>query len=97
MVHIAGTPCTAYSSMGHMDGEEAMSFAHFLARAGLRIQCQEPLVFQECTPTFPREVMVSLLPMYDWMAEVISPHTIGWPVRRARQWLVSLGLCSSNL
>lgn len=92
-LHIAGTPCTAYSTMGLLDGEDAMSFAHFLCWAGLRAKLQEPLIIQECTAGFPQDVFVSLLPMYDWMAEVVSPDSFGWPVRRPRQWVVSL-VCS---
>ena len=28
-LHVAGTPCTAYSPIGLMDKETALSFAHF--------------------------------------------------------------------
>ena len=89
-IHIAGTPCTAYSPIGLMDKETAISFAHFLTWVGLRITCQEVVVVQECTDTFPRSVFHELLPMYDWCFMVICPTMFGWPVRRPRQWCVYL-------
>lgn len=88
-VHVAGTPCTAYSPAGLCDKETALSFCHFLAWAGLRGLCQEPVIVQECTDAFPRELFSQLLPTYDWTFEVISPQQLGWPVRRPRQWAVS--------
>ena len=73
-----------------MDGEDAMSFAHTLCWAGLRAELQEPLIMQECTKAFPMHVLVRVLPMYDFMAEVLSPDQFGWPVKRSRQWIVQL-------
>lgn len=90
MANLLGSPCTAYSSMGFMDAEEAMSFAHFLAWAGLRRALEEPIIVQECTKGFPRDIFAKVLPQYDFMAEVLDPYTYGWPVKRPRQWMVSL-------
>ena len=90
MLHVAGTPCTAYSTAGKMDGEDAMSFAHTLAWCGLRARLQEPLIVQECTSGFSREIFTKLLPMYDFTADMLCPTQVGWPVRRSRQWVVSL-------
>ena len=87
-IHCAGTPCTAYSPIGLMDKETAISFAYFLTWIGLRLASQEPIVIQECTDTFPRSEFVDLLPMYDWCFHVICPSGFGWPVRRHRQWAV---------
>ena len=88
--NLLGSPCTAYSSMGYMDAEEAMSFAYFLAWSGLRRILQEPVICQECTEGFPRDLFTKLLPMYDFMAEMLDPYVFGWPVKRPRQWMVSL-------
>lgn len=96
--HIAGTPCTAYSTAGLMDAETAESYAHFLCWAGLRRKTQEPVIVQECTDGFPRSEFDKLLPMYAWSFAILDPITFGWPVRRRRQWCVYLGkwFCSKH-
>lgn len=65
MLNVARTVCTAHSSMGALEKEQAMSYAHFLTWCGFRRQLQEPLLIQECVDSFPREEMVELLDMYD--------------------------------
>ena len=87
-IHIAGTPCTAYSHAGLMDTDTAESYAHFMSWCGLRQECQEPSVVQECTDEMPRDDFLSLLPMYHWDFIVLCPTLFGWPIRRRRQWAV---------
>ena len=89
MIHFAGTPCTAVSSMGLRDFDSAMSFAHFLTWIGLRRTCQEPVIVQ-----VDRDLLQTMLPMYDWSYAIISPCQLGWPVRRIRQWCVCPGVMS---
>ena len=89
-LHCAGTLCTAWSPAGLQDGETALSHAHFLAWAGLRRKLEEPLIIQECTDKFPREVFDQVLPQYNWQCIVLDPQQFGWPVRRPRQWCVCL-------
>ena len=99
MMHLAGTPCTAASTMGLHNFDHAMSYAHLLAWAGVRRRCQEPIIVQENVLEFDRDRLVELLPQYDWTFEAISPCQLGWPVRRARQWCVFRGcisLCMSS-
>ena len=92
MFHIAGTPCTAWSPAGLTDGEAALSHAHFLGWAGVRSLVQEPVIGQEYTPQFPRELFPLLLPQYSWSFAILDPHSYGWPVRRARQIALFLWL-----
>ena len=90
-IHIAGTPCTAYSMAGLMDGETADSYGHFLSWCGLRAEIEEPVIIQECTDDMPRDDFLSLLPMYHWDFIVLCPTQFGHPIRRKRQWAVSFG------
>ena len=89
-IHIAGTPCTAASTMGLRDNELALSFGHFLTWIAQRRLCQEPILVQENVGEFDRNHLITLLPMYDWTFAIVSPCQVGWPVRRARQWCVWL-------
>ena len=90
MIHVAGTPCTAVSTMGLRDFDSAMSRAHFHTWVALRLECQEPVIIQENVEEFDRTLLVSELPMYDWSFDVVSPAQLGWPVVLARQWCVLL-------
>lgn len=96
-MNIAGTSCTAWSPAGLQDGEQALSHAHFLAWAGLRKKSCEPLVIQECTDKFPRNVFYEVLPEYDWSFAVITPLSFGWPIRRDRQWAVCLSIVTVDI
>ncbi len=89
MFHIAGTPCTAWSPAGLTDGEHA--HAHFLGWTAVRGEVQEPVICQECTGQFPRNLFPLLLPMYCWGFIILDPINFGWPVRRSRQIAVLLG------
>ena len=88
MVHGAGTPCVAFSSMGLCDGESSKSWVHFLIWASMRLILQEPIIFQENVANFPRHVLLTLLPMYEFVFDIITPDRHGWPIRRHRQWIV---------
>ena len=94
--HIAGTPCTAYSFAGLMDGETAASYGYFLCWCGLRAEIEEPVILQECTEDMPRDDFLLLLPMYHWDFILMCPTQFGHPIRRRRQWAVSFGEISFN-
>ena len=88
MANISGSICCDHSTMGTMDRDQAMSYAHLLIWAGQRRICQEPIIVQECVDTFPRDQFVDLLPQYDWSWAILSPHQHGFPIRRLRQWAI---------
>ena len=94
MVHVAGTPCQAVSSMGLQDFQHAMSYSHFLTWVAIRKLCEEPVLIQENVEDFDRRELMQLLDQYDWSFGMISPCQLGWPVRRVRQWCVCLGCCN---
>lgn len=87
-LHLAGTTCTGFSTIGSGQGEAAESHGHFICWAGQRAVLQEPLLVQENATTFPREALTTTLPMYDWIASNLSPDNLGWPIRRERQYMV---------
>ena len=89
MVHVAGTPCVAFSPVGANEGEQSVSYGHFLIWAGVRLTIQEPVLVQENVAAFPREQLVRLLPMYEFTMAILNPIQFGWPVRRDRQYIVS--------
>ena len=92
--HCAGTPCTAHSAMGDREEANSMPYGHFLTWCGQRREIQEETVVQECTDGFPRDPFTEVLDMYDWNFVVLSPHQVGFPVQRTRQWALFHGLCT---
>ena len=88
-IHVAGTPCVAFSSIGALQKEESISFIHFLIWLALRKLMAEPVVVQECVVGFPREYFLRYLPEYEWTFAVVTPTELGWPIHRDRQWVVS--------
>lgn len=89
-VHVAGTTCCAFSAIGDGQGESAMSHAHFLVWCGQRAVLQEPIIIQENVVAFPREALMLMLPMYEWVFGVLDPVQLGWPIRRERQFMMRL-------
>ena len=87
-IHCAGTPCTAHSTIGLQEREQARSWAHFVIWIGMRLLLQEPILIQENVPGFPRHLLVQYLPMYHWEFVVLNPLQLGWPIKRDRQWAV---------
>ena len=80
-IHIAGTPCTAYSMAGLMDGETADSYGHFLSWCGLSgvpMTCRVMIFYHyyQCTTGTSLSCV---------------QHSFGHPIRRKRQWAVSFG------
>ena len=90
-IHVAGTPCVAFSSIGELMGELSLSFVHFLIWLGLRKLVREPVVIQECVSGFPREWFPRICPEYEWTFGIITPQHFGWPIMRDRQWVVCRG------
>ncbi|CAK9105631.1 unnamed protein product [Durusdinium trenchii] len=88
-VHVAGTTCCAFSAIGDGQGESAMSHAHFLVWCGQRAVLQEPIIIQENVVAFPREALMLMLPMYEWVFGVLDPVQLGWPIRRERQFMMT--------
>ena len=89
-LHVAGTPCTADSSMGLQEGKDSLPFCFFLTWAAMRIVLGEPIIIQECVDAFDRASFTEFLGMYDWTFVVLSPAQFGWPIARNRQWAVFL-------
>ena len=87
-LHVAGTTCKAYSTLGKCDGEHALSFAHFIIWCAMRSVLGEPLVLLENVVDFPAEELKSLLPEYEWSNVVITPDMLGLPIRRDRIYVV---------
>ena len=78
--------------MGSLDREQALQFAHFLIWIAIRKMVQEIILVQENVLGFPRDTFLRCLPEYEFDQAVISPNSLGWPIVRERQWIVSLGL-----
>ena len=96
MLHIAGTPCTADSSMGLQEGKESLPFCFFLVWAAMRIILSEPIIVQECVDAFERSTFTEVLGEWDWTFVVLSPSQFGWPIDRKRQWAVLLVLTNQK-
>ena len=95
-MHVAGTPCTADSSMGLQEGKQSLPFCYFLTWVALRCVMNEPVIIQECVDAFDRTNFTELLGQYDWSFVVLSPKQFAWPISRNRQWAVSLVMTKNN-
>jgi site-specific DNA-cytosine methylase len=88
-IHVAGTPCTDFSSRGTQNGVMGKSFVFFLAWIGMRIMLQESVVIQENVTQFCTDTLMSLLGhLYCFQIVELCPTQLGWPVARMRRWTV---------
>ena len=95
LCHVAGTSCTDYSAIGNGDKEHGATFVPFLAWVSHRKILREPVIVQENVVPFPRELLIALLPEYEFAFGVVTPQEFGWPIRRDRQWCVSEAQCTT--
>ena len=88
-IHIAGTPCTDFSTRGSRNKELGKSFVCLLAWISMRLMLQESVVIQENVVQFCTELLVRLLGhLYHFRVVERSPSQLGWPVTRNRLWTV---------
>ena len=85
-VNIAGTCCTAFSSMGKQQRWQHKSARPFYVWAISKHVMDEDFFFHENVPSFEVEVLQRNLPAW-WVLRswVTSPLEMGWPMRRPRQ------------
>ena len=83
----AGFTCKDWSTQGTQMGCGGPSMAPFLIMV-FELRGRKPrLVILECTPKQPHVLIAALLEdLYFVDSVVISPHHLGWPVRRPRRW-----------
>ncbi|CAK0797467.1 unnamed protein product, partial [Prorocentrum cordatum] len=88
--HIAGTPCTDESKMGHqMGGLDGNTTLYFLIWVGLRIRLQEPVIVQENVKGFSTGFLTHLLgKWYDVEDVVLQSTSYGFPAMRTRKFVV---------
>ena len=104
---IAGSTCVAHSSRGLHLGMMDASFRPFMLFITEVRQMRPHLVLHECTSRFPTAWLQAWLgDLYTMTVfQDISPHQLGWPVRRPRQYTllsckercVFLGTCQDFL
>lgn len=88
-VHIAGTPCVAYSPRGSVLGLQDITVLVYLAWISQRRLCQECWVVQENVDEFPTDHLRQMLEdIYEIVCCVINPALLGWPVQRVRKYHV---------
>ena len=87
---IAGSSCTAHSILGKRDTIIHPSFKYFLLFVAEQLELLPDIVVHECTELFPWELVYYFLhDHYSFtIYERLSPHQLGAPVSRPRQWLV---------
>ena len=87
-IHIAGTPCQAWSSMGKQGGwlhDTSLTFACWLACA---LSGAPDVIIHENTPRFDWQAFQILAPEYTTFSESFSPSHIGLPVVRNRRYSI---------
>jgi site-specific DNA-cytosine methylase len=88
-MHIAGTPCVEWSSMGPRTNGNGDTCMIFLVWILMRRVLQETLIIQENSKNFAVDVLVKLLgDMYIIDTTTICPSSLGWPGRRERRWTI---------
>lgn len=94
-IHVAGTTCVGFCTIGQFQGEHALSHAHFITWSGQRSMI-EPTIIQENVRSFPKKTMMACLPEYGWCCACLDPVCFGWPVRRERQFMMHEPQSSDN-
>ena len=88
-VHIAGTPCVAYSPRGSGLGLEDRTVLVYLAWCSQRRLLEEPWIVQENVEGFDTEHLRSMLgDKYEIVYCILNPSSFGWPVQRVRKYHV---------
>ena len=86
-IHIAGTPCTDFSTRGSLQGLEGKTTEHLFAWIGHRLLLQEPFIVQENVLGFVTSVLVETMGhLYSIEVIVLDPTLLGWPVARQRKY-----------
>lgn len=88
-IHIAGTPCVAYSPRGNFFGLDDITVLVYLCWIAMRRHIQEPWVVQENVQNFPSDHLKQCLDdIYEITSCIINPLLLGWPVSRVRKYHV---------
>ncbi|CAE8691276.1 unnamed protein product [Polarella glacialis] len=91
-MHVAGTTCLDYSSMGLSRKEMGESGAILAIWIKQRLLSLEDAVIQECTPRFDPTVFQEFLGEEYVIIDmgVLNPPQFGWPASRPRRYVVFL-------
>ena len=88
-LHIAGTPCPAFSTIGKGLKTADPTIVPTCAWICMRLNIEEKVWIQENVPGFPLQLLEQLLGSLYWISSVLIQNTdLGWPVSRCRQWIV---------
>ena len=88
-IAIGGTPCVDFSSFGSSEGVEGRTLIHLIVWIEQRRLLSDTIWVHENVPSFAVDLLRKLLGDV-WIIEtmVISPVSMGWPIRRPRRWTV---------
>ncbi|CAE7765237.1 unnamed protein product [Symbiodinium sp. CCMP2592] len=95
-LHVAGTSCIAYSSMGKQGGVKDASILPFLAWVSQRLQLEEPMICHENSTRFPIDLLVRFLGhKYVVMSVDSNAAAFGGAANRERKytWSYHRGKC----
>lgn len=88
-IHIAGTPCTDWSSMGTQSGAGGLTMVFLFAWIGLRRLVQEPVIIQENVTKFCVSYLEKFIgDLYFIDVSVEQSGDFGVPCMRERQFIV---------
>ena len=88
-IHLAGTPCTDFSSRGNMQGFMGKTATHFFAWLAQRLRIQEPIIIQENVAGFITDVLQQAAGhLYDVQCVLLDPYQLGWPIGRVRKYTI---------
>ncbi len=86
-LHIAGTPCTDFSSLGAMLAKNGPTISFFLVWTQMRYELMEELILLENVPNFPLELLRQLFSFaYDIHSIVLCATQFGKSMRRRRRY-----------
>jgi site-specific DNA-cytosine methylase len=88
-IHIAGTSCVDFSSIGQRGTTAGPTITAFAAWASLALAMEYPIIVHENSPLFQTDLLVAIFGSKYFIDSVVHcPTTFGWPVRRQRRWTV---------
>ena len=88
-IHIAGTPCPAYSTLGKGAKVHDKTIVPTMAWVGMRLMLQEAIWIQENVPGFIEDTLIESLGHLYWIEISQSQNKdLGWPTSRSRQWII---------
>lgn len=90
-IHVAGSPCTDWSSMGQQQKLSGPTAAAFLVWTRWMLDNEPTIIIHENVKRFPVRILVELFgASYSVHSIELTPKEVGWPIARPRRYSLLL-------